>query len=271
MIKFFRQIRQNLLMENPSSAKASAGTKTSKPASRSGRYLKYAIGEIVLVVIGILIALSINNWNESRKSDLQEQSALNNIHRDFIKNKELLTEVKNSTQLIINSGLQILNHTGTKSKPATEIILNDWLNKIYNSTPYYPQNGFLDDLLSSGKLGIFKNTELRNLLSSWKPEVEILGEMFHSLDISEDLLNTYILENGSWLNADQVSVETRNVSFPKSGFTVDNRDLLDALLFENLVENLVIAADNYYSVQKKTEKRLDEIIALLENEIKKSK
>ena len=48
MIKFFRNIRQSLIMEN----------KTSK-------YLKYAIGEILLVVIGILIALQINNWNES--------------------------------------------------------------------------------------------------------------------------------------------------------------------------------------------------------------
>lgn len=55
MIKFFRHIRQNLIMEN----------KTSK-------YLKYAIGEIVLVVIGILIALQINNWNEWRKGTLKE-------------------------------------------------------------------------------------------------------------------------------------------------------------------------------------------------------
>jgi uncharacterized membrane protein len=50
MIKFFRKIRQNLLMEN-----------------KTGKYLKYAIGEIVLVVIGILIALSINNFNNSRQ------------------------------------------------------------------------------------------------------------------------------------------------------------------------------------------------------------
>lgn len=48
MIKFFRTIRQNLIMEN-----------------KTGKYLKYAIGEIVLVVIGILIALSINTWNEN--------------------------------------------------------------------------------------------------------------------------------------------------------------------------------------------------------------
>jgi len=50
MIKLFRRIRQNLLMEN-----------------KSGKYFKYAIGEIILVVIGILIALQINNWNEIRK------------------------------------------------------------------------------------------------------------------------------------------------------------------------------------------------------------
>jgi len=54
MIKFFRKIRQNLLMEN-----------------KTGKYFKYAIGEIVLVVIGILIALQINNWNESRKKKKQ--------------------------------------------------------------------------------------------------------------------------------------------------------------------------------------------------------
>ena len=86
MIKFFRKIRQNLLMEN-----------------KTGKYFKYAIGEIVLVVIGILIALSINNWNEMRKSNIEERSALDNIHRDFIKNKEILTKGMNRTQLIFNS------------------------------------------------------------------------------------------------------------------------------------------------------------------------
>ena len=52
MIKFFRKIRQNLLMEN-----------------KTGKYFKYAIGEIILVVIGILIALQINNWNSQRLSN----------------------------------------------------------------------------------------------------------------------------------------------------------------------------------------------------------
>ena len=56
MIKFFRKIRQNLLLEN-----------------KTAKYFKYAIGEIVLVVIGILIALQINNWNEWDKESKKEQ------------------------------------------------------------------------------------------------------------------------------------------------------------------------------------------------------
>ena len=67
MIKFFRNIRQNLIMEN-----------------KSSKYLKYAVGEIVLVVIGILIALQINNWNEKRKATLEEITILKNIQEEIL-------------------------------------------------------------------------------------------------------------------------------------------------------------------------------------------
>ncbi len=66
MIKFFRKIRQKMLTEN-----------------KFSKYLIYAIGEIVLVVIGILIALSINNWNEGRKNDLKESLLIKNIIEDL--------------------------------------------------------------------------------------------------------------------------------------------------------------------------------------------
>jgi hypothetical protein len=55
MIKFFRKIRQNLLMQN-----------------KTGKYFRYALGEIVLVMIGILLALQVNNWNENRKAKINE-------------------------------------------------------------------------------------------------------------------------------------------------------------------------------------------------------
>ena len=100
MIKFFRKIRQNLIMES----------KTSPPErrSRAGKYFKYAIGEIILVVIGILIALQINNWNEERKWQLNDlqlcDELLNNALADsifFQSRHEGLNELKSTAQYIL--------------------------------------------------------------------------------------------------------------------------------------------------------------------------
>ncbi len=52
-------------------------------SGKTGKYFKYAIGEIVLVVIGILIALQINNWNEARKTSLFEYEIVNLIDKNL--------------------------------------------------------------------------------------------------------------------------------------------------------------------------------------------
>ena len=94
MIKFFRHIRQNLITEN----------KTGKSALPSGRYFKYAIGEIILVVIGILIALQINNWNEDRKLKTEEQEILKSfrgtINEDLIRLKRAKNRYDDSYESI---------------------------------------------------------------------------------------------------------------------------------------------------------------------------
>lgn len=76
MIRFFRSIRQQLMYEN-------------KPA----KYLKYAVGEVLLVMIGILLALQVNNWNEGRKVDQQGLKLIENLKSDFQRNLESVEEV----------------------------------------------------------------------------------------------------------------------------------------------------------------------------------
>ena len=87
MIKFFRKIRQNLLMEN-----------------KTGKYFKYAIGEIVLVVIGILIALSINNWNENRLEKNEVTSYIEQIKTelelDIIHFNNDISKIRNWTEYL---------------------------------------------------------------------------------------------------------------------------------------------------------------------------
>ena len=81
---------------------------------RTGKYLKYAIGEIALVVIGILIALQINNWNENKKTKLEEQLLLKDLQIDLQLNLEQLNG-KQEYFLFLEE--------------KTRILTNDFLNK----------------------------------------------------------------------------------------------------------------------------------------------
>jgi sensor domain CHASE-containing protein len=89
MIKFFRKIRKKMLAEN-----------------KFSKYLLYAIGEIILVVIGILIALSINNWNERRKeSDLKNiysTRLINDLKKDISTININITRAEKAQSLIMN-------------------------------------------------------------------------------------------------------------------------------------------------------------------------
>ena len=84
MIKFFRKIRQNLLLEG-----------------KIGKYLKYAIGEIILVVLGILIALQLNNLNDERKTENLRQVYYKQLLQDFKNDKAYIEK----TSLAIDSNM----------------------------------------------------------------------------------------------------------------------------------------------------------------------
>ncbi len=76
MFRFFRKLRENLLAKNQAS-----------------HYMLYALGEIVLVVIGILIALQINTWNEERQNRQQEKGIVSTLRQEFLTNRLVLNEV----------------------------------------------------------------------------------------------------------------------------------------------------------------------------------
>lgn len=150
MIKFFREIRQTLIMEN----------KTSK-------YLKYAIGEIVLVVIGIMIALQVNNWNEKRKENKQELYLLNQIKKDIQSDSSLLASY---IRLTYGKTLQakrlrkaVVNKRYNMSKDS--LVINAFfIGKLVLFDPYIPT---FDELVSSGKLSIIKSEKLKSSLKRY--------------------------------------------------------------------------------------------------------
>ena len=141
MIKFFRKIRENLLMEN-----------------KTGKYFKYAIGEIVLVVIGILIALQINNWNEHQKNINKGHEILADIRGNLKFNTIQFQEDIKITKDVISSIDIVLNNI------AITKIYNDSLGKHLRRVTYWETSRWKSSgykaIISNG-VEIIESKELR--------------------------------------------------------------------------------------------------------------
>jgi len=146
MIKFFRKIRQQLLTEN-----------------KFSKYLLYAIGEIVLVVIGILIALQINNDNEIRKSREKELHYLNNIKSDLQLNINEIQDYIDIRSRRIVSANKVIEHF--EGKPLTDLDeFNRNIVNIYTWRKFYQINNTFQELTNSGNLALISNDSIKNTL-----------------------------------------------------------------------------------------------------------
>jgi hypothetical protein len=167
MNRFFSKIRQNTIMEN----------KTTK-------YVKYALGEIVLVVIGILIALSINNWNETRKTKKFEQEILflidQNLQRDSVLLSVELQKAAYANEL--TDGL--LEQLARKNYDDS---LNFWLGKIISFERFKSQSSAFEVLKAKG-IETISQKELQLALISYYDVG--LFQVYQSLDDVEDSFNT---------------------------------------------------------------------------------
>jgi hypothetical protein len=144
MIKFFKKIRQNLLIEN-----------------KTVKYLKYAIGEIVLVVIGILIALQINNWNEANKNRIYEVRMLSEIEKGLRKDYLNLQEHISAYTTLDSTAKYFTNLTQNKVTFDDSMYPELWNLNIgryfqFNRGPY--------DALKSSGIDRVSNDSIRNHL-----------------------------------------------------------------------------------------------------------
>ncbi|MCB9014144.1 MAG: hypothetical protein H6539_08905 [Bacteroidales bacterium] len=231
------------------------------------KYLRYAIGEIVLVVIGILIALQVNNRNQSRLENQAEQQALVNLKQDFNFNKDKLLYLISESDSIINISIRVLNHTGNKYQSNTPLNMDSLLGPLVTTPKYYPKNGFLDDLIDSGNLGLIKNENLRMLLSSWNPSIGNIKEREGNSILLDNKTEEYIHEKGNWLKADRYTYA--DLGLPESGFQTNNTELLKDQKFENYIEAHVIYINMLKSGHREALELVDEILSSIDKEIKR--
>jgi len=148
MLRFFRQIRQRLLTEN-----------------RFRKYFLYAVGEILLVVIGILIALQVNNWNQENKERIDELKFLSRLREDIMVDNAYFNRRINDATLFIEWSDEFLYCLFEKQQSLEEAESIWKLFEYFDGSEMMTiQNSTFSEMLYAGKLELITNPELKSLL-----------------------------------------------------------------------------------------------------------
>jgi len=240
MIKFFRHIRKSLLMEN-----------------KTGKYLKYAIGEIILVVIGILIALQINNWNENNKASKIEHDYLTKFYADisvmhnFYKSLEMLeTEVSEAY-----NGLKYVEGNGKmkvlKADFETTLLTHQRLREFFQSKSTY------NEMLANGILARVCNEIIKNKII----------ELFNRIDSSNNSIPYFRDELG---RASKIINEHVLFSYDENyDLTVvyELSEIYTVIPFKNAMVEIIDARADYFHIAKRISPIVTELKTLLEKEL----
>lgn len=239
MIKLFRKIRQKLLEEN-----------------KVGSYLKYAIGEIVLVVIGILIALQVNNWNETRLEEKKIKQYAKSLIEDLNGDLEMMTESRSQALKKFKYIDSLRIHIS--QTPYSELS-NTFLYVVAHDIMYKPYNwhrSTLNELKSSGGLSYITNDSLKKKLVAYESFSNHLDEDFEfdksNADKMDNITTSLIDLNSLYLTK---LLERENYDMHSNLFETEEYKLSkandlklisqDETLIKKFVNTLILIQDNY--------------------------
>ncbi|WP_232625173.1 DUF6090 family protein [Pareuzebyella sediminis] len=220
MIHFFRQIRRNLLSEN-----------------KFTKYLLYALGEILLVVIGILIALAINNGNQNRINKKNEQLYLIGLKEEFATSKTKLKELIAINRNNLMGATRILSYVMEKNELPNEIEFSELLYHTFSSDiAFNPNNSLLTEIISSGNLKNISDPDLRIQLTNWLSTLEDISRQESDLTLQrEKVLDLFRTDEYSLNTIFQQAGVNKSLNLPEKHQVMSNLNLLKSTEFENKI------------------------------------
>ncbi|MEZ4803060.1 MAG: DUF6090 family protein [Gelidibacter sp.] len=241
MTKLFRNIRHRLLREN-----------------RFSRYLMYAIGEIILVVIGILIALQINNWNEARKNKTSEQQLLKALLVEFKSNLVTLDQVIEVNDANIKNSILLGQYTGPSLPNFDEKELSQLMVGIFKMEPRYsPTQGTVQEIINSGKLSILSDSKLRKSLSDWQSTLLNVKRQEDYVVERRDLGHEFFLKEGNFrrhLNIiNDPLLDAKPSRFPNNDFKFLENEEFESQLYLFIVASENLKRANYLPLRLEIE------------------
>lgn len=254
MAKIFRKIRKELIAEK-----------------KVSNYLLYAIGEIVLVVIGILIALAIDNSNEQHIKREKEQIYLMGLRDEFetsqTKLKELMTFNKQSYE---DSKKILVYMVDQENLPDEQELANLLYNALAFDISFNPNNSLLMEMINSGSLKDIGNPRLRILLTNWISNIEDISKQEMMLANERDkILDMFRSEENSIKTLYDLTGVSSELGIPPSSDRTSNRNLLKSKEFENNMLMFILTSIKTETVHyNPLMQSIDEILKTIDDEIK---
>lgn len=249
MIKLFRKIRKKLLEKG-----------------KTATYLKYAIGEIVLVVIGILIALQINNWNETRKIRISEHEILKNLKSELIINKIELERIYNLHLNYFSSGIALLKLFNTDVSAIPVNKLDSIFAQFEMLDSFEASDGYIKSLLASGKVDYIQNSDVKAFIGSFDGQViDATEERIPMLRLFEDRL--YPLIDGK-INVSNRILNVANYSnLPKGSYTSSYIWFFENREIEDIVSNIMAWRTDLMDDEKTLLDNINQMINSIDKEL----
>jgi len=235
---------------------------------KTSKYFKYAIGEIILVVIGILIALSVNNWNEEQKIAKEEIGILNNLLESlYSAKKQSDIEISKEIQMKDALLLALRKNTDKSKLDVTTISDSLFFDILWNSNPILPVINSYSDIKNTGKIGIIKSRNIR--------------ESFTNLELTLNNLSSMVTDRLTLqqMRIDDIIVNDLNfvrlLSFIEPSINIDNESQNDynSILNNQKIRNSLALKLSLTSAaithRQELEDEIDDLIQLIEVELKK--
>ena len=207
MLRLFRNIRQKLMEQN-----------------KVRTYLLYAVGEILLVMVGILLALQVNNWNEERKLIDEEQYLLEELRKEFSTNLERIKRDYQGNDRTQSAIISIMDLFDTSNKEV-EVTLDSLIVEVFTSTSFDATTGVVDEIIGTGRLRVLRDDSLRYLISQWpsivddqQEDIEISWTHFEQF-LFPEISRTFPIKNTNrFFNFSFWSDTYKRVDLPRSKF-----------------------------------------------------
>lgn len=222
------------------------------------KYSLYALGEIALVVIGILIALQINTWNQNRLNKLEEKNILKNLKDEFLLNKDQFIKSLNRIERALSTSKKLSGLIGSDRRELETQNLDSLIYNVFEYDNLTISENTLLDLIQSGRLHLISNESLKNSIYQWTQQTSLVQENYELARKKSAFLLTYLSPRYSLKNVDIYGgFEWQKMSrLPNDRFLI-----FSELEFENLLEDTIYSQYVYLSTLKKIEKIIDAIIS----------